>query len=402
MKANKSLQYILYLSILIYSMGGWLFEDGNLLSITSVLVWFIISLYYAFKTISSSDVTKLDKIIFAFWILHAIYFTLSPKSVIGTSEGGGTMVYTSLNMLKLTSVCVLSYFPFSFFTKRNTLNKKLLFIFCCLLLLVYANQFILSRNNLINMFGTDSVVNNMAYVFVRFFPLFWLISEKKATSLVGFMVAIYFVIIGNKRGALLCFAFQTIVFVTYMIKQQKQSNFKIGSVLFVLLLLGVLGYFVVETFESNYFFQQRLLSMINGEDDGSGRNEYYSNIFKKFSNGSLFDQLFGLGYGGSIMINGNYAHNDWMELLADQGILGCSIYALLYLTIFRFYKMRRNLLTDKERRVFISAFFSILMVSLFSMSYCSNSSSYLFMVFGILLNKQNTDVHTLQDSIRTH
>lgn len=50
-------------------------------------------------------------------------------------------------------------------------------------------------------------------------------------------------------------------------------------------------------------------------------------------------QLFGRGTAQTVMIAGNYAHNDWLEFLTDNGLLGALLYLTTIVSLF-FYRRK--------------------------------------------------------------
>ena len=56
------------------------------------------------------------------------------------------------------------------------------------------------------------------------------------------------------------------------------------------------------------------------EGGSSGRDELLTNSLDYYlNNESIIQQIFGLGANGTLSVAGNGAHNDWVELLVNQG-----------------------------------------------------------------------------------
>ena len=83
------------------------------------------------------------------------------------------------------------------------------------------------------------------------------------------------------------------------------------------------------------------------ETGGNGRVDIYLNIWNQFKHSSIPEQLFGHGYMAVKRINYDIlAHNDFLQLLYDGGLMG----VLLYL-IFWFFLIRIALLNWNKRKL---------------------------------------------------
>ena len=73
-----------------------------------------------------------------------------------------------------------------------------------------------------------------------------------------------------------------------------------------------------------------------------------------------------MGAEGTIKVTYNYAHNDWLELLTNQGIIGVIFFAYYWLGVYYTCKSKR---LSKESRFALKYIFLILfLMTLFSMS----------------------------------
>ena len=62
----------------------------------------------------------------------------------------------------------------------------------------------------------------------------------------------------------------------------------------------------------------------------------------------------------------NYAHNDWLEIAVNQGLLGLIIYAFYWLV---FYKTWKNAINSDAKTIFVLTILMLFAKSIFSMSY---------------------------------
>lgn len=164
------------------------------------------------------------------------------------------------------------------------------------------------------------------------------------------MILMFFIIQGGKRGAFISGTMGFIVFTYYQLKTIDEK-YRYRS--YLLVFIGVLGlsYFAYDVFQNNEFLIDRLQAI--GQGDSSGRDRIYANIFNAWLNTeNMFNLLFGFGFAASLSLSGtgNYAHNDWLELLSNFGLLGIVVYMFLFLTAISYI---RNKKWDIDKRLLL-------------------------------------------------
>lgn len=113
--------------------------------------------------------------------------------------------------------------------------------------------------------------------------------------------------------------------------------------------------------DNSAYFNQTL------EGNSSGRDSIYSILWYEFlENGSLFYCLFGFGADATISIAGNFAHNDWLELLINNGLLGIVLYVGYW---WRFASLKNKIEEENTRCAAVAFCITFFMLSLYSMSY---------------------------------
>ena len=86
------------------------------------------------------------------------------------------------------------------------------------------------------------------------------------------------------------------------------------------------------------------------EDGGSGRSEVYELALQKFGESNILEKLIGIGYNGvrysyNIVISGDIlsAHNDFIEVLVDYGVIGIFIYMIFVFKIIKlFFRLKKE------------------------------------------------------------
>lgn len=122
---------------------------------------------------------------------------------------------------------------------------------------------------------------------------------------------------------------------------------------------------------SSDYFQHRVEDTMAG--NSSGRDIIYSTLWEHmFARNSIGEILFGEGMNQTVALAGKYAHNDWLELGVNMGLLGVFIY------IIYFVALGINILNVRKynKIVFASLMLCLALMflkSIFSMSYGSLS-----------------------------
>jgi len=268
-------------------------------------------------------------------------------------------------MLKEILVCMLSFYPFYYFSFRDQLDKKDLLAFFIIMLVIQILQFSIYKNETLT---AENVVNNIAYRFVALFPFIFLFQKKKVLSIIMTVIILYFVISGSKRGAFFVAMIILVCFIFYQMRITTNKNSIsafIRNAIFIVVLLSILN----KLYSQNQYLNSRLSSLVQG--DTSGRIIIYSNILNNWIDSDILHKAFGYGFAASITISGtsSLAHNDWLELLSNFGVFGLSIYMILFYHGIRL-AFNKNWNIDKRilAGTIITAGFA---TSLFSMWYTS-------------------------------
>lgn len=177
----------------------------------------------------------------------------------------------------------------------------------------------------------------------------------------GILCGVLSIILANSRSPMLA------LLVCVVIILRNRMNIRLLLATFTIVVL-----FVVYIDEINVFFQEvfksqfvdRFLTIFKGDGNGmSGRNVYYNQGWKIFSENPLFGQSFLLVSGD---IKGDYVHNSFLESLITGGIIEGVLYLVMTLWgVTCSYKLINN----RSQYAFFAFFFiQMLIYSLFSRS----------------------------------
>jgi hypothetical protein len=376
MKQDKTFFYILLIVIPLYFLQGGLFDHGSLASQSIVAVWLFIDIIYFIRYINYGLWEPIGRIIVLFWLLQTITWIVTPFFSDISSRGWGA----TYSVYKNISVVFLTYFPFYYFSYKSVVDEKQLKIFAVLsLLTLVAAFFISSREGVFNS-GRDDITNNGAYYLIAIIPLLGLYFDKFIEFLF-YGALLVLVLWGAKRGAILCATVEVLLFF-YFYSRKSNSSTKLLTTVWVLVFIIGIVYISIDLFQDNDYLQQRYDQTVSG--DSSMRDEIYSNALLQFGNQGVLNQLFGNGMNSTLSIIGGYAHQDWLELLIDNGFLGIFLYFSFFVTLFSYYRKKRKRMTQMERFIFLSATMGWFFRSMYSMGYFSIETSFFIMAFGYL------------------
>jgi len=220
-----------------------------------------------------------------------------------------------------------------------------------------------------------SVVNNVSYSFVALLPVVFLI-RKKIFSVAVLIFLMFFIIQGAKRGAILGGGLIVAVYFYHLIKDanNKNNSLRLVGVLILILLLMYFGY---DYYLSNEFVIDRMSSIYEG---GSGRDFIYTKILNYwYHSDNIVKYFFGFGFAYSLKItNGLFAHNDWLELLSNIGLIGVLSYLMLYYSSIRVFQ-KYNWVSI-EKYILLSVMLVWFLSSMVSMWYTNIQQGYLYSI----------------------
>lgn len=382
-KKRKQTSYILnllFVLIALYFAQGSVYKEGTLVSQGSLLVLIVISLIYFIKSL----MLKVDKsLFFKSW---SALFLLNLIGYLFSSDYFNPIYF---NLMKSVSISLLIFYPFYYYAHTGVLRTKQLKWFLILMTPILILKWNFEQNFLISE-GYTTLVNNSTYLFVFFIPYVFLFPKQNVQSIVGTLLLLllfYFIIIGSKRGAFINGCIGVLFYIYYQFQSIQKKHLLKGFV-FASIGMLLLSFFSYKFFLGNETLISRLISIQEGS--GSGREYIFFNILNKwYKSDNIIHLLFGYGFGSSVFMSGtgNYAHNDWLELLSNFGMLGVIIYLILFYSAFRIIKKEKWELDKKTLLLTIMCIWFV--TTLFSMHYNSIDSSIHSVLLGYLFGSKS-------------
>lgn len=343
------------------------------------VILLIIGMYIVYSMVKCQRMLSRPVVfnVFSLILLNFIYFLLSDKTI----RGAYTMDITTFGYFANLFLNLGIFFVPYYYVQKDKFNDNNIKIFFVFLFLASLYSFMIEREEaMIERDGRATL--NAVYGLVIILPYLFLFKNKIIT-LAFLGAALYCVLWGSKRGAIVIF----IVFSVYYLyirfyKRTERMRFLMPIIAIAIFMAGY--YFAQKIFMENEYLQLKYDLAMAG--DTNGREELYNKIFNKWSSeNSIFHILFGYGFNSSMVITGGTrAHNDWFELMATAGLLGILVFISLFVrliqTHFSFKKYDRMYIID-----------SIIIIwglrSLFSMSYMDVNNMPLCFILGYELSK---------------
>lgn len=348
----------------VYYILCYLFWEYNAIrQILSTIILGISIYYFVLANLNY----KLPKFLCGLNILLLMFSVYAFVLIIGNEHiyAGGSVVpnYDYLNAIYRA---LLPIYCFFYFSKNGYFTNKVVFCWILLFFLLGIAEFFgYQQRALLTALKIGSkqteFTNNVGYYFLALIPT---IPFLRKINLQYFAMAfcVFFLLLSVKRGAiiigLLCF----FLFIKNMVFENLSKK---NTILFFLLVIFS-SIFVHFQINDNPYFQKRIEETIAGNT--SKRDDLYASFVNYFWNETTPSQfILGSGANATLKVSYNYAHNDWLEIAVNQGILGISVY-LLYWFLFAInvFEYKKNNCYGLSLKMLFVIFF---MKSLFSMSY---------------------------------
>lgn len=370
MKLRINICHIYLFVILLCALNGTLYAPGGFVAQGLQYVLILLSLYYAFYANFRYKLPVYFKALNVLLVMFTIYGMLLVISGERLMVQRTFYEVSNTGYLKNIYKSLLPVYPFYVFTKRGLLKESTIkFWFFVFLVLAIRSFFISQARQLEEALergsSAEEFTNNVGYTFVALLPALVFFHKKPVIQYLGLAVCGYFIVIAMKRGAILCGAVCLLWFmVVNLRKVPKKRKWIVVLVSVAVVVAGV--YLFNYMMETSFYFRYRLAETEAGES--SGRDDLYSKFYNYFIHeDNPWKFLFGNGANATLKISYNYAHNDWLEIAINQGLLGIFVYLVYWVC---FYVSWRKTKHHPQAFMAIGMIFIVYFIStLFSMSY---------------------------------
>jgi len=193
---------------------------------------------------------------------------------------------------------------------------------------------------------------------------------------------LYNISISGSRKSLICYG---IIFLAWL-----YYSFPIRKSIMYFTLLAMIGIFAGSYILSAFAdtaVMQRFIHLQSNHDASDMRASLYVEAFKAFSN----NPVFGVGMDNFRLYStsGLYAHSNYMEILADLGIIGFIIYYFIYVKVWLSSNKISQFNVSSEDAKFLSGVFKIIIVLYLIIGFgtvlYSNITHWMMLLFPIII-----------------
>lgn len=358
----------------LYYLQGIAYPEGGIISLSLLGVNLLVSASCAVKVIQWKNKPVFFKGFNVLMLMFTIYgltlVLIGPSTLYYPISG---MSMKSYSYIKSIYLSLLPIYPFYYYSRLGYLTAERLRIWGVVFLAsVTLSYFRMQRDALTALLeegsNADETTNNMSYLFLSCLPLLVLYRKKPLIQFTALAFVLAFIVMGMKRGAIAIGLVSSIYFMSQAIRNSTGKTRFSFLILSVGICIGAVFFFIHEMSSSDYMMK-RIEDTIEG--DTSGRDSLYSFFWTYFTkNDNFLHYLIGRGANGTLEIYDNYAHNDWLEIAVNQGLLGIFVYAFYW---FGFYKTWRNASNIEAKSILTLMALIFFAQTMFSMSYSDMS-----------------------------
>ena len=273
---------------------------------SAILFWIISIMANVYNVMSVRNILY-DALTQSWWLFVFMYFYLYLREVDDTC------------IHKIINICEVFYFCY----------------------LIRYSMWLMSGNRYWSSGGINAV-----YYSILLLPLMYY-DKRRWLRILMCVLASIVVIISGKRTAF--FILLAVAFIPNLIPLKNTTKGKKrGLTIWTLFISCIVIYFVIQRISEVMditFFQR--LSQIS-EDGGSGRFTTYGLVWNSYKTADPIRKLFGHGFNAVSLnqVSISSAHNDFLEILYDYGLIGLGVYVVFVIQLImhgvRLYKMGSN------------------------------------------------------------
>lgn len=297
-------------------MQGTLYPEGSIISQGLMVVFLLLSFYYFSLLLVERNLPWVLRSLQYLAILYGIYGILR----IGVDTTGWKQVNDATTYFKAYENSILPFFAYYYFSITYRINSRWFYNMFFLFVGVAVAQFFYQWMHARLLFGREEVTNNAGYFVLSLLPLIVFLKRNALLQYSALFFIFILVIQGMKRGAIISMVVAGIYFLWVSISRSKGDK-KILYI-FIASICLIAGIFLFRYMLLNSDYMQMRLERTQSGDMSNREDMYpvYLNYF--FENADNINLIFGYGADGTLKNMGEFAHQDWIETLMNNGVLG--------------------------------------------------------------------------------
>ena len=181
---------------------------------------------------------------------------------------------------------------------------------------------------------------NAIYCLVSIVP-FLMLLKQKWLRLFLLIIAFVCTLYSNKRGAAIVMALAMIPTISNVFEGMQNKRSKRFLIIATGIAIVYLLYYIGGAYLNGRLFER--FKEVE-ETGGSGRSEIWANVLDAYNSSNFGEQLLGHGhYAVSSLGNATAAHNDFLDVLYDYGLVGLFVYVMIHLSLIaKIFKLRKT------------------------------------------------------------
>lgn len=375
----------------LYNLQGSLYASGSIISQGILAILLLISLYYTVYANVNYQLPPYMKMLNAMLVMFTIYgvvLIISGEELIIKEECAG--VVSNKDYLKNIYMSLLPIYTFFVFAKIGELTEVTIRRWIPIFLIIIVANFFARQQELLAMAVEtlsirEEFTNNTGYIFLSIIPMLLFVKRPFVQYLL-LLLCMIFIVAAMKRGAILILIISLPFFF-----HSTLSGISLVKKLLVFVLIAtsafVAVYYVSYMMDTSDYFNTRIDQTIGG--DASNREDIYPHLLRQiFYYATPLQFLFGRGAWGSLKVSDNFAHNDWLEIGVNQGMLGVAMYLMYWVSFWISAKnFKKNTMVRKVLTILMVILFA---KTMFSMSYDS-MPIYMTLCIGYCMSHYKND-----------
>ena len=363
----------------IYLLQGIVYPSGSIISQGLLLLFLIIGFISFVNTAFRGDNPRIVTMFIVFYAMIVLWYILSPKTVYGTvNEAIGEV--STLGQFKSASVVFFSFFIAYRYVKNTPEDRTSITIIAIIFYALALLRYFYSKSELLE--ERESFTNNAGYYFVALLPFIPVVFKRhRVLGVLMMLISLLTILASAKRGAILCLIVVAIFSLFYYLKSNTISVKELVGSLILFSAVLFLGY---DSYISNDYLVSRIE---NTQEIGLGNRAIaYSSLWNHwYTDTNLFTLIFGNGSAASVEVWGNFAHNDWLEILIDYGLVGVIVYLILFITFYNYIRK-----SNFEFSYMLAMYICLIvwfLKTIFSMGYTDSANAFFMFYLGIIIGR---------------
>lgn len=256
-------------------------------------------------------------------------------------QNGISLDFSNIYLLLMIPYFFLVYAVFYFYSDDSEVGNKIILVgyFVCLTLnAVSIIQYQFFR-------GKRPLASDI-YFSLGLFPFALQMVKNKNLKIFLSATEFFIVFLSNKRTGLIACTIAIVIYI--FVKDITGDNKNILKSLAKLIIIALCLYlfyaitkYIDDKYNLNIYYRLFRLK----EDKGSGRGDIYLNIWNAYKESSILEKLtgHGLNSAGIVGKGEDKAHNDFLEILYNFGVIALICIIFFYVSLFvRLFKMIKN------------------------------------------------------------